>query len=82
MSHLNWDFVVYIDLADPGYKYQAIMSQYEATAKICEQMTQNNLYSYLQGQHCPTWMKLKTVTITCYCPLEIRTQEKLGYDED
>uniref|UniRef100_A0A2S2PUH4 Envelope fusion protein n=1 Tax=Schizaphis graminum TaxID=13262 RepID=A0A2S2PUH4_SCHGA len=40
MSHFNWDLIAYVDLAEPGYKYQAIMSQYEATAKICEQMTQ------------------------------------------
>ena len=38
VSHFNWDLVAYVDLADPGYKYQAIMSQYETTTKICEQM--------------------------------------------
>jgi len=40
MSYLNWDLVAYIDLAEPGYKYQDIMSLYEATAKICGQMTE------------------------------------------
>jgi len=40
MSHFNWDLIAYVDLAEPDYKYQAIMSQYKAMAKICEQMTQ------------------------------------------
>lgn len=39
MSYLNWDLVAYVDLADPSYKYQAIMSQYEAMTKICEKVT-------------------------------------------
>ncbi|KAF0693856.1 Envelope fusion protein, partial [Aphis craccivora] len=40
MSHFNWDLIAYVNLAKPGIKYQAIMSQCEATATICEQMTQ------------------------------------------
>ncbi|KAL4101311.1 hypothetical protein QTP88_021331 [Uroleucon formosanum] len=40
MSHFNWNLVAYVNLADPGYKYQSIRSQYEATAEICELMTE------------------------------------------
>ncbi|KAL4136006.1 hypothetical protein QTP88_007580 [Uroleucon formosanum] len=40
MSHFNWNLVAYVNLADPGYKYQSIRSQYEATAEICELITE------------------------------------------
>jgi len=38
MSHFNWNLVAYVNLADPGYKYHVIMSQYEATQKFANKL--------------------------------------------
>ncbi|KAL4092466.1 hypothetical protein QTP88_026967 [Uroleucon formosanum] len=40
LSHINWDLVAFIDLSTSGVQYSVIRSQYEATVKVREQMTE------------------------------------------
>lgn len=41
LSHLTWDLVVFLDFKLIISKYDAIIAHYEATKKICYQMTEN-----------------------------------------
>jgi len=41
LSHTTWDLVTFLDLKLITSKYDSILTHYEATKKICNQMTEN-----------------------------------------